>query len=243
LYNETDKLVFGPFGGSGQFGEVAVLPGPAMKHPKGIRSIPEWYASLLFRKEFVLELFSRQIEIALQNLERFHSAVGDRIQVIGFMGTDFGSQAGPILSEETYCELFQPFQKRVNDWIHEHTSWKTFLHSCGSVRPLIEHFIYEGFDILNPVQTSAANMDPAELKAEFGDRIVFWGGGVDMQHTLPFATPDEVREQVRERMKTLGPGGGFVFNTIHNVQANTPVENVLAMLDAYRECRDYPIAC
>jgi uroporphyrinogen-III decarboxylase len=134
-----------------------------------------------------------------------------------------------------------PFHKRVNDWIHTHTAWKTFIHSCGSVRLLIPDFIAAGFDILNPVQCSAANMAPEELKREFGNQITFWGGGVDTQRTLPFGTPDEVRAQVRERIRTFGPGGGFIFNPIHNVQAQTPVENVIAMFETVRDFGHYPI--
>ena len=119
--------------------------------------------------------------------------------------------------------------------MHRHTGWRTFKHSCGAVRPLIDRFIGVGFDILNPVQCSAKDMDPGRLKADFGDRIVFWGGGVDTQHTLPFGTPAEVRAQVTDRLRAFSPGGGFVFNTIHNVQARTPVANIVAMVDAIRD--------
>ncbi|MDW8070854.1 MAG: uroporphyrinogen decarboxylase family protein, partial [Anaerolineae bacterium] len=150
-------------------------------------------------------------------------------------GTDFGAQNGPFISPQVYRELYAPFHRQVNDWVHRHTAWKTFIHSCGAVEPLIEDFIAVGFDILNPVQTSAAGMDPPLLKQRYGDRIVFWGGGVDTQRTLPFGSPDEVRKQVRERIRIFGKGGGFVFNTVHNVQGNVPVENLLAMYEAVRE--------
>jgi uroporphyrinogen-III decarboxylase len=156
-------------------------------------------------------------------------------------GTDFGMQTGPFMSPETYHQLYQPFHKILNDWIHEHTQWKTFMHTCGSVISLIPDFIDAGFDVLNPVQCSAAGMDPDELKRQFGDRIVFWGGGVDTQHTLPFGTPDDVRREVRERIRAFGPGGGFVFNAIHNVQAQTPIDNLMAMLDTLREYGQYPL--
>jgi uroporphyrinogen-III decarboxylase len=134
-----------------------------------------------------------------------------------------------------------PFHRRVNDWIHEHTSWKTFTHTCGSVIALIPDFIEAGFDIMNPVQCSAAGMHPRDLKRQFGDRITFWGGGIDTQHTLPFGTPDQVRQQVRERIAVFGPDGGFVFNTIHNIQARVPVENLLALFETVRECGSYPL--
>ena len=150
-------------------------------------------------------------------------------------------QKGPLVSPKTYRELYKPFFKRVNDWFHTHTTWKTFLHSCGSVMPFIEDFIDSGFDILNPVQCSAANMDPLDLKRKFGDRITFWGGGVNTQQTLPFGKPDEVRREVHERIKIFGPGGGFVFSAIHNIQAHTPVENILKMFKTFQDYSHYPL--
>ena len=118
--------------------------------------------------------------------------------------------------------------------MHAHTGWKTFKHSCGAVRSLVRHFIDCGFDILNPVQCSAAGMEAEALKADFGDDIVFWGGGVDTQRTLPFGTPEEVRAEVLSRCETLSRNGGFVFNTVHNLQARTPIENLVAMFDAIK---------
>lgn len=234
LYTETDKAILANFGGTG-FGDIALVPALNLKRPKGIRDVEEWYISTVTRRDYVYEIFEHQCEIALANLERIYQAVGDRVTVIFVTGTDFGMQQGPFISPETYRDLYQPFHKRVNDWVHEHTAWKTFIHSCGSVMALVEDFIESGFDILNPVQTSAAGMDPAELKARFGDRITFWGGGVDTQRTLPFGTADEVRKQVRERIKAFGPGGSFVFNPIHNVQSQVPVENVVAMFETLQE--------
>ena len=186
-------------------------------------------------------IFERQCEIGLQNLERIRQVVGNKIAAVFVTGTDFGSQHGPFISPKAYRDLYKPFHVQVNNWIHEHTPWKSFIHSCGSVRALIPDFIDAGFDILNPVQCSAAGMAPSELKKEFGERLTFWGGGVDTQRTLPFGTPDEVRKEVCERLKTFGPGGGFVFNTIHNVQARVPIENVLAMYETVRECGRYPL--
>ncbi len=211
-----------------------------MKYPRGIRDIEEWYISTVSRRDFVYHIFERQCEIALANLERIYGVVGDRATAVFISGTDFGAQNGPFISPKAYRELFAPFHRQVNDWVHTHTPWKTLIHSCGAVAPLIDEFIEAGFDILNPVQTSASGMDPSELKRRFGDRIAFWGGGVDTQRTLPFGTPDQVRRQVRERIMIFGQGGGFVFNTIHNVQAKVPVENLLAM---YEAVRDYGAYC
>ena len=151
------------------------------------------------------------------------------------------TQRGPFISPDTYRELFKPFHKAVNEWVHQHTTWKTFIHSCGSVAALVEDFIEAGFDILNPVQCSAADMGAASLKERFGDHLCFWGGGIDTQRTLPFGTPDDVRAEVRERLAAFGPGGGYVFNAVHNIQARTPVANLLALFDTLREGGGYPL--
>jgi uroporphyrinogen-III decarboxylase len=193
------------------------------------------------RPDYLLDLFDRQCVIALDNLEMIHRAVGDRVSAVFVTGTDFGSQTRPMLSKLTYDKLYKPFHRIVNEWIHDHTSWKTFIHSCGAVESFIGGFIDAGFDILNPVQTSASNMDPTGLKAKYGDKITFWGGGVDTQSTLPFGTPEEVSKQVHDRLRTFSQGGGFVFNTIHNVQPNISVDNVLAMYSTLRDHRTYPI--
>jgi hypothetical protein len=234
LYEETDKAILANFGGTA-FGDIALVPGPWMKHPKGIRDVAEWYMSTVSRRDYVWQVFERQCEIGLANLARIHDVVGERVAAAFVTGTDFGQQHGAFISRKAYRGLFMPFHKAVNDWIHQHTTWKSFMHSCGSVIALLPDFIEAGFDILNPVQTSAAGMDPRELKARFGDAITFWGGGVDTQRTLPFGSPDEVRAEVRERIGIFGAGGGFVFNTIHNVQARVPVANLLALYQAVRE--------
>lgn len=234
LYEETDKAIMVTMPGTG-FGDIALVPGPMLKEPRGIRDVAEWYMSTAMRTEYVRAIFDRQCEIALENLPRLYEAVGERVAAVWVSGTDFGAQDRPFLSPAMFKDLYLPFYKRVNDWIHEHTGWKTFIHSCGSVKPLLPYFAEAGFDILNPVQTSAANMDPATLKADHGSSFVFWGGGVDTQHTLPFGTPDDVRAEVRERLEIFGRGGGFVFNPSHNVQALVPVENILAMYETVKE--------
>ena len=236
LFHQTDKAILANFGGM-SFGDIALVPAPFLKHPKGIRDVEEWYVSTVARFDYVFEIFRRQCEIALGNLERIHDAVGDRVTAVFITGTDFGTQNGPFISPKAYCTLYQPFHKQINDWIHQHTPWKTFIHSCGSVVDLLPEIIAAGFDVLNPVQCSAAGMDPRALKERFGEQIVFWGGGVDTQKTLPFGTPDEVRREVKERIEVFNHRGGFVFNTVHNVQARTPAENLVALYDAVRESR------
>ena len=241
IYTQSDKAILANFGGTA-FGDIALVPAPNLKHPKGIRDVAEWYMSTVSRRDYVYEVFERQCEIGIANLEKIYQAVGNKVNAVFVTGTDFGTQNGPFISPKAYRSLYMPFHKQVNDWIHTHTTWKTFIHSCGSVRILIPDFIAAGFDILNPVQCSAANMAPEDLKREYGSQITFWGGGVDTQRTLPFGTPEEVRAQVRERIRTFAPGGGFIFNPIHNVQAQTPVENVLAMFETVRDDGRYPIA-
>ncbi len=234
LYQQTDKAIVMVLGGMA-YGDIALVPGPTLKNPKGIRDMTEWYMSTVSRQDYVRQIFERQCEIALENLPRIHAAVGDRVSVAWVSGTDFGAQNNCFISPKAFRSLYKPFYKRVNDWIHQNTSWKTFIHSCGAILPIIPDIIEAGFDILNPVQTSAANMDPTVLKTRFGEQVTFWGGGVDTQSTLPFGTPDEVRTQVRERLKIFGKGGGFVFNPIHNVQAKVPIENLLAMYETVKE--------
>jgi len=219
------------------FGDIALVPAMWRKRTRGIREIEEWYVSTVTRRDFVYKVFEGQCEIALKNLERIIAIVGDSAQVAFVTGTDFGTQNRAFISRKAYRELYQPFHKIITSYIHKHSRWKTFIHSCGSVIDLIPDFIDSGFDVLNPVQCSAAGMSAKTLKKEFGKDLVFWGGGVDTQKTLPFGTPDEVYREVRERIEILGEGGGFVFNAIHNIQAGVPVDNVLAMFNAVSEYR------
>ena len=234
LYTDTESSIAYSMGGTA-FGDIAFVPGPGLKNPKGIRGIEEWYVSTVIRKEYIREVFERQCEIGLQNLALVKEAVGDRIDVIFVTGTDFGTQRGPFISPDAYRDLYQPFHKRINGWIHDNTPWKVFIHSCGGIRPLLPDIIESGFDIINPVQCSAEGMEPQKLKDDFGDSVTFWGGGVDTQQTLPFGTPEEVYNEVSERIRIFNKGGGFVFDTIHNVQAGTPVENFMAMIDAIQD--------
>ena len=235
LYARTDKAILANFGGTA-FGDIALVPAPWIKYPRGIRDISEWYISTITRRDYVYSVFECQCEIALGNLEKIHAAVGDKVSAVFVTGTDFGTQRGPFISVDAYRQLYKPFHQQVNNWIHRHTAWKTFIHSCGSVAAFLPDFVDAGFDILNPVQCSAADMDPKSLKQNHGDKITFWGGGVDTQHTLPFGSPDDVRAQVRDRIETFGPGGGFIFNPTHNVQAQTPPENLAALYETLREC-------
>ena len=231
---ERGRAVVAAIGGTG-FGDIANVPAPGLKHPKGVRDVAEWYMSTRSRKSFIHAVFEKQAEIALSNLERLNRTMGDLIDVMYLCGTDFGTQTSSFCSTATFRELWFPPYKTLIDWIHRNTRWKVFKHSCGAVSKFVPLFIEVGIDILNPVQCSAAGMEPRELKRQFGSQIVFWGGGVDTQSTLPFGTAEEVRRQVFERCEILAEGGGFIFNSVHNVQARTPLENIVAMFDAVRE--------
>jgi len=230
----SGRAVIATFGGLA-LGDIALVPAPFLARPRGIRDVGEWYISTLMRQDYIREVFARQTDIALANLPKIRTAVGDTVDAVFVCGTDFGTQSSSFCSPETFDTLWNPYYRRINDWIHANTRWKTFKHSCGAVEPFMEHFIAAGFDVVNPVQCSAAGMDPVTLKKRYGSRLVFWGGGVDTQRTLPFGTPAEVREEVLRRCEVFAPGGGFVFNAIHNVQARTPVANIVAMVEAVRE--------
>jgi hypothetical protein len=232
LYS-TGKAILANFGGT-SFGDIALIPGLDLGNPKGVRGIKEWYMCHVRRPDFIKQIFEYQLEIAINNLDKIYKKVGDKVTAVFITGTDFGTQLKPIMSVPSFRNLYKPYHTKINEWVHENTSWKTFIHSCGSVEALIPEFIDSGFDILNPLQTSAANMDPKELKDKYGNRISFWGGGVDTQNTLPFGTPEQVERQVKERVRIFGKNGGFIFNTIHNVQPKVPVENVLAMYKALK---------
>ena len=217
------------------FGDIALVPAMWMKDTPGIREIEEWYVSTAMRRDYVYKVFEGQCEIALKNLRLLIDTLGDKIQAVFTTGTDFGTQNGLFISPNAYRDLFQPFHKTINEFIHKNSNWKIFIHSCGAVKGLIPDFIKSGFDILNPVQCSAAGMDPVELKEKYGKDIIFWGGGVDTQKTLPFGTPEEVYNEVIERIRLFNNPTGMVFNSIHNIQAQTPLENVLAIFRAIKD--------
>lgn len=230
----TGKGVVANFGGTA-LGDIALVPAPFLKYPKGIRDVAEWYISTATRQDYIRSVFEKQTDIALENLKKLKNVVNDLVDVVFICGTDFGTQISTFCSADTFKGLYMPYYKKVNNWIHENTNWKTFKHCCGAIEPFISLFIEAGFDIINPVQCSAVGMEPEKLKSKYGKDIVFWGGGVDTQKVLPFGTPDEVREQVLRRCEIFLKDGGFVFNTIHNIQANTPTENIVAMIDAVKE--------
>ncbi|MCK9639997.1 MAG: hypothetical protein M0R39_08820 [Prolixibacteraceae bacterium] len=230
----TGKGVVAGLGGTA-LGDIALVPGVQLKQPKGIRGIAEWYMSTIMRIDYIKELFDRQTLLAIENLQRIYRTIGNDIDVLFVCGTDFGTQDSTFCAPEQFDDLWLPYYQRVNDWVHTNTQWKTFKHSCGAVENFMGRFIDAGFDIINPVQVSAKGMDPKHLKETYGKYLTFWGGGVNTQTTLPYGTTQQVREEVLRHCEIFSRDGGFVFNTVHNIQANVPVANVVVMIDAIKE--------
>lgn len=199
-----------------------------------MRGYADAYADWGSNSPVASKLMDRMLQLQLTYWEKALSIVGDVIDVAQ-IADDIAGQNGPLISPRSYRKLLKPLHKELCDFIHARTDAKIFMHSCGAIRDFIPDFIEIGIDIINPVQVSAAGMDSAELKREFGADIVFWGGGVDTQRVLGTGTPDEVRAEVKRRIEDFKPGGGFIFNTVHNIQGNVPAENLVAMWDAVQE--------
>jgi len=201
----------------------------------------EWGTFLRRLDNFLMDLVSQPEEVErfldallirhLASLEKICQAVGDVVDIIR-LGDDLGRPTGPFMSPKTYRRLFKPRHMILCDFIRKHSKMHTFLHSCGSIYQLIPDLIEAGFEILNPVQTNTHGMDPQQLKNEFGREITFWGGGADTRAILNLGTPSQVKDHVCENIEILSPGGGFVFNTIHNILPDVPPENIVAMFEA-----------
>jgi len=233
-YENTDYALVGNFWGAG-FGDIAIVPGVHILHPTGVRDPEEWYISSVTRKNYIMDIYSYQFELQMKNLKMYREAVGDRIEIITMSGTDFGAQNGPFISPQAYQKIYKPLHHAMNEWVHQNTPWKTFYHTCGSITALLDDLYEAGVDILNPVQISAAGMKPEWLKKNYGEKFVFWGGGVDSQGVLSFGTPQQVQEQVAHNIEIFGRSGGYVFNNVHNIQATVPVENLMAMFETLKE--------
>ncbi|MCO6452020.1 MAG: hypothetical protein J5I90_14650 [Caldilineales bacterium] len=207
---------------------------------EGILGFQNTYMSLLNNPGLIRYFFDRLVHEQIVNLKRYLGAVGEYIDVI--MGADdVGAQKGPMIKVDTFREFLLPGHKLFCETVHENSNAKVLFHTDGSVMPFLQDLIDIGVDCFNTVQTDAADMDAMEMQKRFGNNLTFWGGGVDTHHVLPRGTPDEVREDVRRRMKIFGPGGGFVFSAIHNILGDVPPENILAAFDAAAEFGRYPI--
>ncbi len=223
LFTGTDKAIVAPLG-----------PPYELFFGLGQGGFEQWMLTLATEPDYVRALYAKLVDAWLDNLHAFHAAVGDRVQVLQICD-DFGTQRAPFLSERLFRELVQPAYARGLAWVHTHTRWKVMLHSDGAIFPLLPAIVEMGVDILNPVQINAAGMEPRRLKDTFGDRLVFWGGACDPQRTLAFGTPAEVRREARANLEVFSRGGGYVFAPVHNIQANVPPENIVALFEAVRE--------
>jgi len=224
LYENTEFAIMANFGGN------------ILETGNSLRGFSRFMMDLGKGGAFTEDLIGGIVETQLKNLSLFLQAVGNYVQIVQF-GDDLGMQDRLIMSSNMYRKYIFPGHQQLFQYVRQNSDCAVFLHSCGSIRPLIPDLIAAGVDILNPVQTSAKNMDPKQLKEEFGKQITFWGGGCDTQHVLPFAKPDEVARHVQEQIEIFAPGGGFVFNQIHNIQADIAPENIVAMFDAARAFR------
>jgi uroporphyrinogen decarboxylase len=199
-----------------------------------MRGLEQWFTDMLTQPEFCEALLDQTLKFWLDWCRLFLDEVGDLVDVI-MIGDDLAGQQGPLFRPAFYRQIVQPRHKALVQYIRGRTKAKIWYHTCGSCVEYIPDLLDNGIDILNPVQISAKGMDPADLKRRFGDRLVFWGGGIDAQHVLPHGTPEEVRRHVCENMARLKPGGGYIFNNVHNIQAGVPAENIVALFDAAYE--------
>lgn len=199
-----------------------------------LRRIDNFLMDLMCEPDNVEALLDKLLEKHLNTLEKVCAAVGDVVDIIRF-GDDFGMSNGPFMSPETYRQIFKPRLRQLCDYVKKNSQMHTMIHSCGSIYSLMPDMIDAGIEIFNPVQTSCANMDFRKLKQEFGSSCTFWGGGIETVGTLNIGSPEQVREQVLERLEVFSEGGGFVFNTIHNILPDVPPQNIVAMFDAINE--------
>jgi uroporphyrinogen decarboxylase len=219
LYEKTDYALMGNFC-------AHIFAGAQL-----LRGYDTFLMDLLTNPALAECIMNELAEAYIRRFDHYVKAIGPYVQIIN-VNDDLGTQNAPMVSPALFRKMVKPYQGKLYRYIKSHFSGYLFLHSDGSIYPLIPDLIEIGVDILNPIQLSAAQMDPKKLKAEFGRDITFWGGGCDTQRVLPYGTPQEVREEVKRRIGELAPGGGYVFNQIHNIQADVPPENIMAMYEA-----------
>jgi uroporphyrinogen decarboxylase len=201
-----------------------------------MRGFENFFCDMILNEKFAHALMSKITELKMQYWEKALEAVGENVLILS-EADDLAAQRSLLCSIDLYKKMVSPYHKKLFSFMKEKARSKVYLfyHTCGSVKPLIPILIEEGVDILNPVQVNAVGMDTKDLKREFGKDLTFWGGGVDTQHVLPFGTPDEVRAEVKHRIDDLAPGGGFMFNPVHNVQSDVSPENYMAMWETFQE--------
>ena len=230
LRETTDKALYLDFGRAGLFEKGCYM-----------RGTENWLVEMMIDQDGAARMLDAYVESCLARLQRILGAVGDKIDILRLFHDDVGAQSGPQFSPDLFKQLMVPRYRTLTDFIHANSTCKILNHSCGSIFPMIEHFIDAGIDMLNPIQIGADNMDPAELKKTFGDSIVFWGGGCDTVGELAEGTPQTVKDAIKKHIDTFAPGGGFVFVHTHNIQPGVPPANVIAMLEAFNDHAGYPI--
>ncbi len=203
-----------------------------------MRGLEQWFCDMLTQPEICEAVIDQTLKFWMDWFRVFLDEVGDVVDVI-MIGDDLAAQSGPLFNPDIYRKIVKPRHKQLVQYIRSRTKAKIWYHTCGACRVYIPELLDNGIDILNPVQISAVNMDPTDLKTTFGKDLVFWGGGIDAQHVLPFATPEEVREHVRQNVTAFKPGGGYIFNNVHNIQGGVPPENILTLFDAAHEFGAY----
>jgi len=216
----------------------AVIGGGIFEQPARTMGLEDFFVALVTEPKFADRLMSQITEIYIESCNNYLEQVGEYLHVFTYWD-DVSGQDGWLISPEIYRKMVKPKQRRLLEAIKSKTDAKVYYHSCGAVYDLIPHLIELGFDILNPVQVSARDMDTRRLKEEYGQDIVFWGGGVDTQRVLPFGRPDEVADEVKRRIDDLAPGGGFIFAAVHNIQAFVPPENMVTMFETALEYGKY----
>jgi uroporphyrinogen decarboxylase len=222
LRESTDRAIIGLFGGN------------IFEIPQMLFRMDNYLLDIAMYPDKTQEFSEILCDLHMENLEKWLGAVGPYIDIILF-GDDLGGQWGPLIGPDTYRQLYKPYHKKMWNHAKKLADVKVMLHCCGGVNELLPDLIDAGLDAINPVQISCAGMEPTILKAEFGDEITFWGGGCDTQHILPELTPEKVAEHVKDEVKILKPGGGFVFQQVHNILANVPPENIVSMYKAVGE--------
>jgi uroporphyrinogen decarboxylase len=228
LYHHTDYALVGS----------AIIGGGIFEQPARMMGLENFFMALVTEPRFADRLMEQITDLYIESCDRYLDQVGEFLQVFTYWD-DLCGQDGWLISPELYRKMIKPKQRRLLEAIRKKTQAKVYFHSCGAVYDLVPDLIELGFDILNPVQVSARGMDTRRLKQEYGQDIVFWGGGVDTQHILPFGTPQQVRDEVRRRIEDLAPGGGFIFAAVHNIQAGVPPENIVAAFEAALEYGRY----
>ncbi len=222
LRESTDKALMIVFGGN------------LFEWGTFLRRIDNFLMDVYAEPDEVRRLVDNLVPIHLETLAKVCESVGDVVDLIRF-GDDLGMDSGPFMSPQHYRDLFMPGHSEMIQFVRKNSAMVPFLHSCGSIYQLIPSLIEAGFQVINPVQTNCIDMEPTRLKRDFGSEVTFWGGGVDPREILNRGTPTQVADDVKRRLDVFAPGGGYVFNTVHNILADVPPQNIVAMYEAFHE--------